>query len=199
MRSLDPPFLELAYFLGGESPDDALDRLVGKGRARAQLVSAPGIVGLSEKLEEAEIKGRTLLLRTEGQAFCGTFRKAKKRLKRLGRKAYARFVEVAEIVPCSYGAILVEYALEEPSELRRDPRSLAFRDCFVSRRALGQDMVAQVLAWAGSDAYVEEMPSGVYLSMTPEFNPEGRGVPPLEAQKRSVGIASVLAAALLSH
>lgn len=191
---LDAPFLELQYYLERSCVGDAINLLVD-GIARdvvpGKLV-VPNVVGLSAKPEEIEVIGAVLVLRTEGEAFCGPARENRANLRKLGRRAYGRFLDVAERIQPTYGAILVEYSLEEPRVLRQDPRSLAFRNFFVNRSQLGQSAVDEVLRVAGDDTYIEDREGGVYVSMSAEFNPLGRGIPSLEAQYRSARISAII-------
>jgi hypothetical protein len=194
MSTLDPPFLELEYYVGLAELEATVHRLVDGPQPRpvpSKLV-IPNAVGLSPNLEELVVRGGVVILRTEGEAFCGPFRDNRKRLKKLGRKAYQRFVEVADAIPCLYGAILVEYSLEEPKKLRKDPQSLAFCDFFLSRERLENKAVEEAIRLAGDEAYVESRATGVYISMSAEFNPKGRSIPWLEAQERSVRISAVI-------
>jgi hypothetical protein len=191
---LDPPFLELEYYVGRAELETTLHRLVDglqPGLVPSKLV-IPKAVGLSQKSEELVVRGGVVILRTEGLAFCGPFRDNRKRLKKLGRKVYQRFVEVADAIPCVYGAILGEYSLEEPVKLRQDPRSLAFRDFFLSRERLENKAIEEAIRLAGDEAYVESRASGVYTSMNAEFNPKGRSIPSPESQERSVQISAVI-------
>jgi hypothetical protein len=194
MSTLDPPFLELEYYVGRNELETTVHRLVDgvqPGLVPDKLV-IPNAVGLSPKLEELVVRGGVVMLRTEGEAFCGPFRDDRMRLKKLGRRVYQRFVEVADAIPCVYGAILVEYSLEEPKKLRQDPRSLAFRDFFLSRERLENKAIEEAIRLAGDEAYVENRATGVYISMSAEFNPKGRSIPLLEAQERSVRISAVI-------
>jgi hypothetical protein len=194
MSTLDPPFLELEYYVGPAGLETTVHRLVHG--LQLDLVPStfviPGAVGLIPKPEELVVKGGVVMLRTEGEAFCGPFRDDRVRLKKLGRKAYQRFVEVADAIPCMYGAILVEYSLEEPKKLRRDPQSLAFRNFFLSRERLENKAVEEAIRLAGDEAYVENRATGVYISMSAEFNPKGRSIPSPESQERSVQISAVI-------
>jgi hypothetical protein len=194
MSTLDPPFLELEYYVGRTELETTVHRLVDGVQARlvpSKLV-IPNAVGISSKLEELEVIGGVVILRTEGEAFCGPERDDRTQLKKLGRRVYRRFVEVADTIPCVYGAILVEYSLEEPKKLQQDPRSLAFRDFFLSRQRLENRAVEDVLRLAGDEAYIESRATGVYISMSAEFNPKGRSIPSLEAQERSARISAVI-------
>jgi hypothetical protein len=100
-------------------------------------------------------------------------------------------VAVADALPSPYGAILVEYSLEEPHELVSDPRSLAFRDFFLSSEFFSAKAIAEIRRIAGSRAYVEQRPRGVYISMSAEFNPDGKNVSP-DALERSARISVVV-------
>ena len=194
MSTLDPPFLELEYYVGQDELETTVHRLVDglqPGLIPSELV-IPNAIGLSPKPEELVVRGGVVILRTEGEAFCGPFRGNRMRLKKLGRRVYQRFVEVADAIPCIYGAILVEYSLEEPKKLRQDPRSLAFRDFFLSRERLENKAVEDAIRFAGDEAYVENRATGVYISMNAEFNPKGRSIPSVEAQERSVRISAVI-------
>jgi len=194
MSTIAGPFLELEYYVGQAELETTIHRLVDglqPGLVPSYLV-IPNAVGLSQKSEELVVRGGVVILRTEGLAFCGPFRDNRRQLKNLGRKVYQRFVEVADTIPCMYGAILVEYSLEEPEKLRQDPRSLAFRDFFLSRERLENKAIEEAIRLAGDDAYIESRASGVYISMNAEFNPKGRSIPWLEAQERSVRISAVI-------
>ena len=77
--------------------------------------------------------------------FCAEAREARGRLRKLGRTAYKRFLEVAEQVPCIYGAILVEYSLEEPAALREAPRSLAFSNFYLKHFCVDRETLGSIL------------------------------------------------------
>ncbi len=196
--TLDPPFLELEYYVGRAELETTVHRLVDglqPGFVPSMLV-IPNAVGLSPKPEELVVRGGVVILRTEGEAFCGPFRNDRMRLKKLGRKVYQRFVDVADAIPCVYGAILVEYSLEEPKKLRQDPRSLAFCDFFLSRERLENKAIEEALRLAGDEAYVESRATGVYISMSAELNPKGRLIPSPESQWRSARISAVIGRAV---
>lgn len=189
---MEAPYLELQYYVG-DRVREAARELAPNMPPNAKRIAAAGLVGLISEPEELECIGGVLVLRTAGDAFCGQARRARSRLNALGRIVYRRFVEAAEALPCKYGAILVEYSLEEPKALRDDPRSLAFRNFYLSH-TMRRHLIDEVIALAGSDAHVGELAHGVYVSMSAEFNPEGADIDSLESQARSVRIASLLAA-----
>lgn len=192
---LDPPFLELQYYVQPNAMEAAV-RLLGQGVALplSGTVALPGAVGLLTKPEEFEVLRNVIILRTEGEAFCGPRnppKRARERAFELGRLVQQRFVAVADALPCPYGAILVEYSLEEPRELERDPRSLAFRDFFLGGEFFNPRAIAEIRRIAGKRAYVEQRARGVYISMSAEFNPDGKEVSP-DALERSARISVVV-------
>ncbi|WP_438025555.1 hypothetical protein [Sorangium sp. So ce233] len=191
---MDASFLELSFYVGTAGVLPTLEALVTNlsPGSLPRKIRLPNMVGLIEEAEEIEVLGDIIVLRTEGEAFCGSDRTKVARLKKLGRQVYERFVEVADMIPCIYGAILVECSLENPGALRRDPRSLAFCNFFLSKESLAPVAVQQAVVLAGSDAFVEKHKRGVYISMPAEFNPKGRHVDPLEAQERSTKIAAII-------
>ena len=227
MVTIDPPYLELAFYVGRERVQDqalrAVDSLVRAGArftgeidvvegdlvsrlssvelssielnssARLRSIYLDGATGVTTKTELIEIRGGVLQLRTEGELFSGPNREHRAQLYRLGMGAYACFKRLALGIESYYGALCGEYSLEEPAELKRDPRSIAFRNFFVSRVALGEGTVEVVRRTVGADVYVEELgDQGLYFSMSPEFNPDHQEVEPIESQYRSVRVAESL-------
>lgn len=190
---MNPPFLELSFYVGAAGVRPTLEALV-KDLPPGELpgrLPVPNLVGLSEG-EEIEVYGGIVVLRTEGGAFCGPAGTKLRRAKTLGRRVYERFVDVADMIPCVYGAILIEYSLEDPGELRRDPRSLAFRSFFLSEKHLGRAAVEQAVSLAARGAFVEKRSAGMYVSTSSWFSPEGAQVDSLEAQERSAMISAVV-------
>ncbi len=165
---VNAPFLELAFYLGRERAGDA----VGALRAWPSLLGVPG----REEELRTKMDGSVVVVRTEGEEFCGPDWASKPGTVTLARRLAAAFVRVAESIDCAYGAILVEYSLEGPEQLREDPRSYAFRNFYLSRQRLPADLVERVLALVPKEAYVRELQRGLYVSMSGEFNPDGRGV-----------------------
>src|SRR6266850_4831446 len=128
-------------------------------------------------------------LRTEGEAFCGEPSRLKPRVRALGNIAYSRFVHFAGLLNPVYGAILVEYSLENPDELRRNPRSLAFQNFYLAKRALDERSWSMLYEIMGDRVYWYALPDGLYVSMTMYFNQEAKGIASIEAQALSVKIA----------
>jgi hypothetical protein len=83
-----------------------------------------------------------------------------------------RFAQVVEAVRPMYAAITVEEGLPSPVRLRRDPRTRAFNDFYLS-----SELVARVGASRLADLYEhahrEPLAGGVYVSSTPALNSRG--------------------------
>jgi len=192
---LEPPFLELAFYVGPKAADKAFEHLakehhVAFGTKRKVVIE--GLVGILDG-EELELKNGTLLVRTSGEVFCGPpSTKTRSLRSRYGHLAYKAFVGFAEKLECCYGAILVEDSLEEPDSLRRDSTSLAFQDFYVGKQWAGAAM-ARIMGVVGSATFLEDLSRGTYFSMCADFNPEKRGVSGVEAQNKSIEIAAILA------
>ena len=188
---MQPPFLELSYFVGPERKDAAM-RVIASLGAQARPDDAFRIIGLPGRPEQAVASCGVVTVRTEGVDFCGPNRDDVRRLRELGAQVYAAFIRVAEAIDCLYGAILVEYSLEEPGELRRDPRSLAFRNFYLGRR-LGPRTRAGVLKLLPQTAYALELDGGLYVSTSAELNPDGRSIDSEDGQYLSTRIGRVIA------
>jgi hypothetical protein len=186
----------MAYYVGEATAQVALNRLFPQLPPKKHRFQLANVVGLVAKPEEIEIVGGTIVLRTEGEYFCGAARQDQARLARLGSAVYHRFVEVADTLNAVYGAILVEYSLEEPSELAHTQDSLAFQDFYLGTSSFDPATIGQVLEIAGKDAFVEKRLAGFYVGMPADFRPDGRGLPSDEAQRRSARIGAVVGASL---
>lgn len=192
---MQPPFLELSYYVGLSRIAECFERLQpGRKEMPRGSLPARGAVGLIEGAEELEVASGTIVLRTEGGFFCGPARENQVRLLQLGDRVSRRFLQISDLLRPHYGAILVEYSLEEPRELP-GASSLAFQDFFVGTDLLDEAAVRTVIELAGPNAYVERRPTGVYVAMSREFGMASTGVAPVEAQERSVRIGAFLAGA----
>jgi hypothetical protein len=137
-----------------------------------------------------------LEVRTEGEAFCGPRYSPIPRATILGATVFEKLVGYSNVLCPLYGAIVVEYSLESPDELRRDSRSLAFRDFYLAKRALDERSWLVLDELLDDRVYRHEMSAGIYVSMSSYFNPEGKELPPIEAQELSVKIGEVLATSI---
>jgi hypothetical protein len=195
---LNAPFLELAYFVGEANLKQAIDkvRIETPLEGAGQKFMAPGVIGIAGPVEQLAVRGGVMELRTEGEAFCGEPSRLKPRARALGNIAYRKFVHFAGLLNPVYGAILVEYSLESPGELRRDSHSLAFQNFYLAKRALDERSLSALHEILGGRVYVGALPGGVYISMTTYFNQAAKGIASVEAQAISVKIAELLARSL---
>jgi len=195
---LNAPFLELAYFVGEENLKQAIDKVRAETplEGAGQKFRAPIVIGIAGPVEQLAVRGGVMELRTEGEAFCGEPSRLKPRVRALGNIAYSRFVHFAGLLNPVYGAILVEYSLENPDELRRNPRSLAFQNFYLAKRALDERSWSMLYEIMGDRVYWYALPDGLYVSMTMYFNQEAKGITSIEAQVLSVKIADLLARSL---
>jgi hypothetical protein len=156
--------------------------------------NAPGLVSyVSISPQAALIDRHPLAVITEGEVFCGALRDDFKESRhKAGIKVYNRFRELVQKLEPAYAAVTIEYPLQCPADLRRDPRSLAFRDFFVSERYLGSRGLARVKE-IFNGAFIEPITNGLYVSCNEDFNPEGRNLNNESAQWLSVDAAKLIA------
>lgn len=157
---------------------------------------APELVSyISISPEAALIDRHPLAVITEGEVFCGVLQSgSKSRRREAGMKAYNRFRGLVQALDPDYAGITLENSLACPADLRRDPRSLAFRDFFVSGRYLGSKGLARIQELF-VNAFIEPMSHGFYISCNADFNPAARNVDGESAQWLSVDAAKVIASA----
>ncbi len=162
----------------------------GVVHANAEIVTY-----LSVSPEAALTDRHPLAIWTEGWLFSGplAFRKQyMKRAEEVGRQIYQRFRSLVEILHPTYAAITCEWSLECLTDLRRDPRSYAFRDFFISRTYFGTPKLTRIQSLL-SGAYIEPVGDGLYISGTKEMNPELRSLERRYAQEQSIEIAKLIA------
>jgi len=92
-----------------------------------------------------------------------------KPLKHLAESALFAFKEIIEILKPEYASITVDYNLESPYDLLLDGRTLAFRDCYVSKRVLGKVMTANIIDKYG--VYHENALNGTVFISSPWLLP----------------------------
>lgn len=150
---------------------------------------------LSISPEAAHADHHPLAVWTDGWLFSGEISsKHQSQARATGLQAYQRFKEVVRIVRPSYAAITVEYGLECPTDLRRDPRSAAFLDFYVSQLYLGALAFARIQGLF-ADAYSESMGDGKYISSSEVFNPQGRKLDIRSALENSSVVAQIIGSA----
>ena len=165
--------------------------LEGASGITSGLIEPVGYLSVSS--EAALIDRHPLAIWTEATLFSGPpGQQISERAKDAGKQAYQRFRFLVEKLRPSYAAITVEYALECPADLRRDARSLAFRDFFVSEQYLGADKLKMVEGLF-RDAFIERIGDGLYISCSEIFNPMGVKKDAEEAAWQSVEVAELIA------
>lgn len=143
-------------------------------RASTALHRGREIVGyVSISPEAAAVDHHPIAIWSTGTPFDGPVENKQERRQRqqFGTRVYRRFLNLIRRLEPSYAALTVEYALECPTDLRRDPRSLAFDDFYVSATYLGAQRTAQVLALFPR-AYREAVSDGWYISCSGDLNPK---------------------------
>jgi hypothetical protein len=169
-----------------------LDGAIGISHDASEVVT---YVSVSD--EASRTDHHPLAICTEGELFCGTGElrpKVARKARAAGMQVYERFRVLVDALRPAYGAITVEIPLCCPTDLRRDPRSLAFRDFFVARTFFGGSIMTKLEALF-TGAFVEPVGDGVYVSCSKEFNPEARNVDGDIVQWRSVEMGKLVAAA----
>jgi hypothetical protein len=165
-----------------------IDGAIGIARDTAEIIS---YVSISS--EASHTDRHPLAIWTEGWLFEGTFpKKYPKRSRKAGRQVYELFCSLIESEKPAYAAITTEIFLECPADLRRDPRSYAFLDFFVSGKFLGTSNLTKIQK-IFHGAYVEEVGDGLYISCTKNFNPEGISLDPEDATWHSLQVAKLIA------
>jgi hypothetical protein len=130
---------------------------------------------------------------TEWENYTGALRKqVAQRAQQAGRQIYHQFLSLLAALRPAYAAITVEGALECPTDLRQDPRSLAFQDFFMSGSYLGADNLQRIQKLFPS-AYHEVVGDGIYISCYKGFNPEGKQIDADDAGWLSVEVAKLIA------
>jgi hypothetical protein len=151
------------------------------------------IIGYESISQEASDQDHhPLAIWTEGIVFSGIAdQKSVAHAQKTGGQVYKQLCLLVEALKPSYAAITVEYNLECPADLRRDVRSLAFRDFFVSGAYLGVNNL-KTISDLFQGAYIETVADGLYISCTPEFNPQGNRLDNEYAQWKSMEVAKLI-------
>lgn len=98
-------------------------------------------------IEGAECKneGNAVAIWVEGAAFSrASNTDVSKKEKKVASNSLSAFKKLISHLQPTYAAITVDYGLENPCDLRRDPRSLAFRDFYVSRTDFGESFLTEL-------------------------------------------------------
>jgi hypothetical protein len=171
-------------------PDSRLVEVLMQGASgtTSDMAEAVGYVSISPGAAIAD--RHPLAISTEGTLFSGP--PDRERVNAVGNQAYRRFRLLIEALNPCYASITIEYALECPSDLRRDPRSLAFRDFYVSESYVGTANL-KVVEGLFTGAFVERIGEGMYVSCDEAFNPRGMKKDSEEAAWQSIEVAKLIA------
>ena len=159
--------------MGSRSPNDALRAATSSRNVASQIDLLVGL-GSARRPYEWLTEGGFLIFRTEGGEFCGPRRDDRATLRSLGLALTSVFLRAAELIDCAYGAILVEYSMETPAELRQSGKSLAFRNFYLSTDRVSHFHIDRIMDEVPVNAYVQRLRRGIYVSMSAEFNPEAK-------------------------
>lgn len=174
-------------------PDVRIIEVYMGGAIGITVNTAEILTYLSISPEAVRTDKHPIAILTEGELFSGTLRhEFSQSARKAGMQVYHSFCALIEALQPAYAAITVENPLECPTDLRRDPRSLAFCDFFVSRAYIGA-LKLRIIQTFFQGAFIESMGDGIYISCTEEFNPEGRSLDAEYAQRQSVEVAKLIA------
>lgn len=155
------------------APNTRLVRVNLKDAVGAWSGATDIVTYLGVSREAAQVDRHPLCVWTDGWIFTGDFREMyPEEMCRIGRRVYGRFCRLVQELRPAYGAITIEYPLECLADLRLDPRSLAFRDFYVSRAFVGEHGFGEILRLS-KQGYVELLSEGAYISYSREYNPVG--------------------------
>jgi hypothetical protein len=98
-------------------------------------------------IEESDCKseGNVVAIWIEGAAFSrGLNTEISKKEKQVAARALTAFKKLVSLLLPTYASITVDYGLENPCDLQRDSRSLAFRDFYLGRRDFGEKFLEEL-------------------------------------------------------
>ena len=149
----------------------------------------------SVSVDAAKYDHHPVAVWTDGEVFSGPFRTSRaEEAGKSGMLILRTFLSLVEQLRPSYAAITSEYPLECPFDLRKDPRSLAFCNFYVSASYLqppARDRIRSLYA----EAHVEEFADGLYVSCSREFNSSAIDLPGLTQQRLSREASRIIASA----
>jgi hypothetical protein len=110
---------------------------------------------------------------------------------RQGKIIYEYFRSIVDDLRPSYAAITSEEALECPTDLRKDHKSLAFKDFYISVDYIGENNL-RLIREEFSQAYIEPMADGIYISTYKYMNPENIGLDSHVSSEKSFLVARLI-------
>ena len=148
---------------------------------------------LSISPEAANYDHHPITIWTEGGSFCGNFPQLYRgRVTQFGNKIYHFFIDILGKLYPDYAAITVEWPLECPYDLHQDPRSLSFKDFYISQPFIGETEFGKIRQ-EFSTAYQEVVANGVYISGYKYLNPSGIEITPDGGERKSLLVSNLIA------
>jgi len=204
----DMPFASPTDLLSNQSKVEqttldypALKRYLTDRNVRVLQVGLVDAIGLTRQEtagftfispEAVGVDMHPLAIRTAGGFFSAPGKRSATAARKYGARVYARFLALVQSLDPAYAAITIEYSLECPTDLRHDPRSYAFRDCFINEQYVGIAILRRAKNLF-ADAYVEILSKGLYVSCSSPFNPMNMEVDSESAISKSVAVAKLIA------
>jgi len=108
-----------------------------------------------------------------------------------GRKCYATFLHHCHLLSPDYAAILNEDSLRSVHDLKPEESLDQFRDFFVNSMRYGTALTEKICTLY-SDAYIEPLNNGVYISTCDFLNPTRTSIGVEESRTRSRVVADLL-------
>ena len=90
------------------------------------------------------------------------------KIQKMGAKVRTIFVDFVRRLKPSYASITVDYGLEAPCDLRKDPRTHAFRDFFLS--SVWYDALMQDIRRKFPTIYFDQLPTGQFITTSQLFS-----------------------------
>lgn len=115
----------------------------------------------------------------------------------LATRAYQKFIDIVERLDPIYAAITVEYDLECLIDLRRDLRSYAFGNFYLSSSFFDSSLIQRVREIC-SDSFIRQLDNGIYLSISGLFAPKP-STNPKDASSLSAQIGKLIASSRLAQ
>lgn len=192
--NLQPPHLELNFYFSNKREEgfqSVLNTLIDLGASYHNehfttkkpltyilLDKATGLVKRGEILQYATISEEAsqndhppIQLITSGAIF-DSMPSAEKKMRQSAKKVYRRFIKIIEMTNPSYASVTFEYDMECPSDLERDPKTIAFSDFYIDKDFIGHNNIEQIRS-VYTKGFIEAVANGLYISCW-RFNPKGK-------------------------
>jgi hypothetical protein len=140
--------------------------------------------------DASQVDNPSISIRGEGWVFSTPGQE--KQAKKAGRHCYQKFTEICDDLDPDFASILNEDSLPCAYDLAGGAGKRCFANFFVSARAYDAKVIS-VIEHLYSDAYIERLPNGIYVSTWSYFNPHATTIERQFALERSAKVAGLLA------